>query len=48
MTSLRHPDYDSRPHYTAGDGWGWVGYGIFMGWASACLQIFDWGEEWET
>jgi hypothetical protein len=40
--SLRSPHFDSVPVYTDGAGIGWVGYGIFFEWPSACFQIFVW------
>lgn len=39
------PDFDSKPLYTDGVGFGWTGYGIFFEWPSACFQIFDWKDE---
>lgn len=42
---LRAPHYDSVPVYADGEGMGWVGYGIFFEWPSACFQIFVWKDE---
>ena len=42
---MRPPHYDSKPIYTDGAGMGWVGYGIFFEWPSACFQVFVWKEE---
>ena len=39
------PDFDSKPLYNEGRGHGWVGYGMFFEWPSACFQIFDWRGE---
>jgi len=36
---MRPPHYDRRPLYTDGVGYGWVGYGIFDEWPSACITI---------
>jgi len=41
---MKPPDYDSSPIYTDGVGIGWVGYGMFSEWPSACFQIFDFKE----
>lgn len=46
MAALRPPDYDSKPLYTDGQGVGWVGYGMFFEWPSACFQVFDWKDYW--
>lgn len=44
---LRPPDFDAKPLYHDGTGVGWVGYGMFFDWPSACFQIFVWHEgEW--
>lgn len=42
---LRPLHYDSKPVYTDGIGIGWVGYGIYFEWPSACFQIFVWKDE---
>ncbi len=39
---MRPPNYDRSPIYTDGNGLGWVGYGIFDEWPSACLWIVNW------
>jgi len=41
---MKPPDYDSSPIYTDGVGIGWVGYGMFLEWPSACFRIFDFKE----
>lgn len=45
--TLTPPDFDAHPIYTDGAGIGWVGYGIFWEWPSACFQVFDWKDSWE-
>lgn len=45
--SLKPPDFDRVPLYTNGVGWGWVGYGMFWEFPSACFQVFDWKDEFE-
>jgi len=40
--TMRPPLYDTVPLYTDGVVYGWVGYGIFFEWPSACFQIFVW------
>lgn len=42
--NVEPPDFDRIPLYTDGVGFGWVGYGMFDEWVTACFQIFDWKE----
>ena len=37
---MRPPHYDCIPLYTNGAKIGWVGYGMFFEWPSACFQIW--------
>lgn len=42
---MKYPDFDSKPLYTDGVRYGWVGYGIFFEWPSASFQIFVWKDD---
>lgn len=42
---MRPPLFDSIPIYTDGTGYGWVGYGMYFEWPSACFQIFVWKDD---
>jgi hypothetical protein len=46
--ALRPPKFDAVPTYHDGQGYGWVGYGMFFEWPSACFQIFVFKhEDWQ-
>lgn len=42
---MRPPHFDRKPIYTDGVGMGWVGYGIYDEWPSACFRIFVFKDE---
>ena len=42
---MRPPNFDRAPLYHDGVGVGWVGYGVYDEWPSACLWIAVWKEK---